>query len=67
VPTSCQAESAVDCRRVLDSDRRKQERLGLAIPVRVQGYQAGGATWEELSTTIDVSERGACFLLNHPL
>ena len=51
----------------MDSERRKQERLGLAIPVRVQGYLAGGATWEELSTTIDVSERGACFPLNHPL
>ncbi len=51
----------------MDNERRKHERLGLAIPVRVQGYLAGGATWEELSTTVDVSERGACFPLNHPL
>jgi hypothetical protein len=51
----------------MDSNRRKDERLGLAIPVRVQGYQAGGTTWEELSTTIDVSQRGASFALNHPL
>ncbi len=48
-------------------NRRKHERLELAIPVRVQGYQAGGTTWEEISTTIDVSLRGASFLLNHPL
>jgi hypothetical protein len=51
----------------MDANRRKDERLGLAIPVRVQGYLAGGATWEELSTTIDVSQRGASFTLNHPL
>jgi len=48
----------------MDKNRRKHERLGLAIPVRVQGYLAGGETWEEISTTIDVSERGACFPLN---
>ncbi len=48
-------------------NRRKDERLTLAIPVRVQGYLAGGATWEELSTTIDVSQRGACFALNRPI
>lgn len=51
----------------MGSERRQHERLGLAIPVRVQGYQTGGATWEELSTTIDVSLRGASFSLNHPL
>jgi hypothetical protein len=51
----------------MDPDRRRHERLGLAIPVRVQGYLAGGETWEELSTTTDVSARGACFPLNHPL
>jgi hypothetical protein len=51
----------------MEANRRKDERLGLAIPVRVQGYLAGGATWEELSNTIDVSQRGACFLLKHPL
>ncbi len=51
----------------MDADRRRQERLGLAIPVRVQGYLPGGETWEEMSTTTDVSTRGACFPLNHPL
>jgi hypothetical protein len=42
-------------------ERRKNSRLGLAIPVRVQGYTANGSTWEEFSTTDDVSLGGACF------
>ena len=57
------------CRRMpgsMDSDRRKHDRLRLAIPVRVQGYLAGGATWEEISTTIDVSQRGVCFPAQPP-
>jgi hypothetical protein len=51
----------------MDSDRRKHDRVGLAIPVRVQGFLAKGETWEEISTTTDVSLRGASFSLNHPL
>ena len=51
----------------MGSERRKHDRLTLAIPVRVQGYLAGGATWEEISTTTDVSLRGVSFRLNHPL
>jgi hypothetical protein len=46
-------------------ERRKNSRLGLAIPVRVQGYTADGSTWEEFSTTDDVSLGGACFPLGH--
>jgi hypothetical protein len=47
------------------SERRKSLRLGLAIPVRVQGFLADGETWEEFSTTDDVSAGGACFALGH--
>jgi len=44
-------------------ERRKSARLGLAIPTRVQGYLGDGGTWEELVTTEDVSQGGACFPL----
>jgi hypothetical protein len=33
--------------------------------LRVQGFLAEGGTWEELSTTTDVSSGGACFPLGH--
>jgi hypothetical protein len=46
-------------------ERRKNARLGLAIPVRIQGYEADGSTWEEFSTTDDVSLGGICFPLGH--
>jgi len=45
-------------------ERRKNLRLGLAIPVRVQGFFADGTTWEEFSTTEDVSAGGASFPLS---
>jgi len=47
------------------NERRKNLRLGLGIPVRVQGFLADGSTWEEFSTTDDVSSGGACFPLAH--
>lgn len=46
-------------------ERRKNPRLGLAIPVRVQGFLDGAETWEELTSTSDVSSGGACFPLQH--
>jgi len=45
-------------------ERRKNLRLGLAIPVRVQGFNPDGTTWEEFSTTEDVSAGGASFPLS---
>jgi hypothetical protein len=47
----------------MPTERRKNPRLGLAIPVRVQGFQADGTIWDEMTTTIDVSGGGACFPL----
>jgi hypothetical protein len=47
------------------SERRKFPRLGLAIPLRVQGFLPDRSTWEEFSTTTDVSSGGACFSLAH--
>ena len=39
----------------MPTERRKNPRLGLAIPLRVQGFLADGTTWEEITTTVDVS------------
>jgi hypothetical protein len=49
----------------MPTERRKNDRLGLAIPARVQGFFADSSTWEEITTTIDVSQGGACFPLTH--
>ncbi len=48
-------------------NRRRQDRLNLSIPLRVQGYLKGGTTWDELSTTLDVSSTGVSFRLQHPV
>jgi hypothetical protein len=49
----------------MPNERRKTLRQNLAIPLRVQGFLADGGTWEELTTTVDVSYGGACFPLGH--
>ncbi len=49
----------------MSGERRKNARLGLAIPARVQGYTGEGSTWEEFVTTDDVSLGGSCFPLAH--
>jgi hypothetical protein len=49
----------------MPTERRKNDRLGLAIPARVQGFFADSSTWEEITTTVDVSQGGACFGLTH--
>ncbi len=49
----------------MSNERRKTLRQNLGIPVRVQGFLADGGTWEELTTTLDVSYGGACFPLGH--
>jgi hypothetical protein len=49
----------------MPTERRKTVRVGLAIPLRVQGFLADGSTWEEITSTVDVSQGGACFPLTH--
>jgi len=49
----------------MPTERRKNPRLGLAIPARVQGFMADGTIWDEMTTTYDVSSGGACFPLVH--
>ena len=38
----------------MPTERRKNPRLGLAIPLRVQGFLADASTWDEMTNTIDV-------------
>jgi hypothetical protein len=47
------------------TERRKNLRLGLAIPLRVQGFLGDGGNWEEMSSTVDVSAGGASFGVSH--
>jgi hypothetical protein len=49
----------------MPTERRKNPRLGLAIPLRVQGFHADATTWDEMTSTLDVSQGGACFPLSH--
>lgn len=49
----------------MPTERRKNPRLGLAIPTRIQGFLADGSFWDEITTTLDVSPGGACFALVH--
>jgi PilZ domain len=49
---------------VAQSERRKNIRMGMAMPVRVSGYAEDGATWEEVSKTDDVSQGGLAFQLS---
>ena len=48
-------------------ERRKDARIGLSIPVRVQGHDAEGPAWEEMTTSEDASYGGVRFPLRHPV
>jgi PilZ domain len=41
-----------------NAERRKTLRVELALPVRVQGYEADGSTWSANSSTADISAGG---------
>lgn len=46
-------------------ERRKDPRLGLSVPVRVQGFDPDGREWQEMTSTNDASYGGASFPLKH--
>jgi hypothetical protein len=46
-------------------NRRKQDRLGISIPVRVQSHDPSGEAWLEMTKCEDASSAGASFLLKH--
>jgi hypothetical protein len=52
---------------VVTNDRRKDTRMSLSLPVRVQGTDPDGATWEEMTSSGDTSFTGASFALKHPV
>ena len=46
-------------------NRRKQQRMSLAVPVRVQGHDANGTPWTEMTMTENADFAGAAFTLKH--
>src|SRR5947209_4007068 len=44
-------------------ERRKEARIALHVPVRVQGRGGDGATWEEMTNSEDTSMAGISFRL----
>lgn len=63
----------------LDGNRRRMNRLRMALPVRIIGYDRNGEKWEEMTESMDVSQigvtvrmrqairHGQVFYLNLPL
>jgi hypothetical protein len=49
------------------ANRRKQQRMNLAVPLRVQGHEANGAPWTEMTLTENADNAGAAFPLKHPV
>ena len=49
------------------AERRKQRRVAMKCPVRVQGRDADGKTWEEMSTCEDASAGGVGLKLSRPV
>jgi hypothetical protein len=50
----------------MGQERRKTSRLSLRVPVRVQGREADGQTWDEMTATEDASTGGVSLRLKHP-
>jgi hypothetical protein len=49
------------------AERRKQRRVPLKLPVRVQGRESDGKTWEEMATCEDASPGGVGLRLSRPV
>jgi PilZ domain len=50
-----------------ETERRRQRRVALKLPVRVQGRDADGADWDEMSTCEDASIGGVGLFVSHPV
>lgn len=48
-------------------ERRKSRRVSLRIPVRVQGRDPNGTTWEKMVSCEDISGGGLALILEHPV
>ena len=49
------------------AERRKHRRVPMRLPVRVQGRDVDGTTWEEMSTCEDASAGGVGLRLDRPV
>lgn len=49
------------------NERRRDTRRAMTLPVRVQGVQANGQPWTEMTVTVDCSAGGLALLLERPL
>ena len=49
------------------AERRKQRRVTMRFPVRVQGRESNGTTWEEMSSCEDASVGGVGLKLKRPV
>jgi len=49
------------------ANRRKQQRMNLSVPLRVQGHEANGTPWTEMTLTENADFAGAAFQLKHPV
>jgi hypothetical protein len=49
--------------RMTEHERRRQPRMSLALPVRVQGQYPDGVAWEEMTATLDASAGGVSLRL----
>jgi hypothetical protein len=47
-------------------ERRRQERVSLKVPVRVQACEPGGKPWEAVARSVDVSPGGLSLHLDRP-
>jgi hypothetical protein len=50
----------------VNEERRKDRRMKLSVPIRVQGHTPEGPAWEEMTSCEDASYGGASFALRHP-
>ncbi len=46
-------------------NRRRHDRLGISLPVRVNGHDPNGLPWQEMAKCSDASEGGCSFVLQH--
>jgi hypothetical protein len=49
------------------AERRKQRRVPMRLPVRVQGRDADGTTWEEMTSCEDASAGGVGLVIQRPV
>jgi hypothetical protein len=48
-------------------EKRRQKRISVGLPIRVQGSTSSGGQFNEVTKSLDVSSEGACFLLKAPV